>query len=133
MIKINVEEEKRTIALILKNDSNGLKLSINDPFSFHFFKAGETVLTCEDKTMTITCPSGIIFIEKAIFGRTQDSKVCPHRSISDTHCISTTSEAIVKTKCDGVPECEVNVERNELGGDPCPGTYKYLEVHYICI
>lgn len=132
MIKINVEEEKTTIALILKSDLNGLKISINDPFSFHFFKARETELTCEGETMTITCRTGIIVIEKAIFGRTQDHNVCPHTNIIDTNCVSTTSEAKVKTKCDGVPECEVNVERNELGGDPCPGTYKYLEVHYIC-
>lgn len=82
--------------------------------------------------MTITCPTGIIFIEKAIFGRTKDSSVCFHPDINDTNCTSTKSEAIIKRKCDGESECIINVNNNELGGDPCPGTYKYLEVNFIC-
>lgn len=86
--------------------------------------------------MTITCPFGIIFIEKAIFGRTKDSYLCPHPKIKDTNCTSTKSEAIVKRivkrKCDGNSECSINVEYNELGGDHCRGTLKYLEVSFIC-
>lgn len=82
--------------------------------------------------MKITCPTGTIFIEKAIFGRTKDGSVCPHQYIRDTNCISTESQAIIKSKCDGKSECIINVKNAELGEDPCPGTYKYLEVHYIC-
>lgn len=82
--------------------------------------------------MTITCPNEIIFIEDAMFGRTKNSSVCPHVQIKHTNCTSTRSEAIIKTKCDGKSECSVKVENDELGGDPCPGTHKYLEVHYIC-
>lgn len=123
---------KCSLGLILKSDLNGFKLNINDPFSFHFFKARETELTCEDKTMMITCPTGILFIEKAIYGRTKDRSVCPHNSIRDTNCISTESEAITKRICDGESECSIDVKNDVLGRDPCPGTYKYLEVHYIC-
>lgn len=82
--------------------------------------------------MTITCPTGIIFIEKAIFGRTKDDSVCPHSLTTDTNCVSTESQAIIKSKCDGKSECIINVNNDELGGDPCSGTYKYLEVNYIC-
>lgn len=82
--------------------------------------------------MTITCPAGIIFIETAIYGRTEDGRVCYHLQIFTTDCVSTTSEAIVKTKCNGKSECRINVENDELGGDPCPGTYKYLEVNFKC-
>lgn len=82
--------------------------------------------------MTITCPNGIIFIEKAIFGRTQDGSVCPHSRIIDTYCTSTTSDAIVNTRCDGNSECSFNVTIMDLGGDPCPGSYKYLEVNFKC-
>lgn len=92
----------------------------------------KTEPTCEGKTMTITCPNEIIFIEDAMFGRTKNSSVCPHVQIKHTNCTSTRSEAIIKTKCDGKSECSVKVENDELGGDPCPGTHKYLEVHYIC-
>lgn len=82
--------------------------------------------------MTITCPNEIIFIEGAMFGRTQDGGVCQSTLIKDTDCTSTASKAIIKSKCDGKSECSIKVENNELGGDPCPGTHKYLEVHYIC-
>lgn len=82
--------------------------------------------------MTITCPNGIIFIEDAMFGRTQDKRVCPHDQIKDTNCTSTESKAIIKRKCDGESTCSIKVDYNELGGDPCSGTYKYLEVNFIC-
>lgn len=82
--------------------------------------------------MTITCPTGIIFIEKAIYGRTEDVRVCYHSQILTTGCVSATSEAIVKTKCNGKSECSIPVTPMELGGDPCPGTYKYLEVNFKC-
>lgn len=95
-------------------------------------KPRNTELTCEKEMMTITCLTGIIFIEDAIFGRTKNSSVCPHNQIKNTNCTSTRSEAIIKTKCDGVPVCSVEVDYDKLGGDPCPGTYKYLEVNFIC-
>lgn len=82
--------------------------------------------------MTITCQNGIIFIEDAMFGRTQDGSVCRSDKIKDTNCTSRESKAIIKRKCDEVLECSIKVENDELGGDPCPGTHKYLEVHYIC-
>lgn len=84
--------------------------------------------------MTITCPAGIIFIETAIYGRTEDDSVCPDPAIKDTYnkCTSTESQAIIKSKCDGKSECRINVVNYELGGDPCPGTYKYLEVNFKC-
>lgn len=82
--------------------------------------------------MKITCPTGTIFIEKAIFGRTKDDSVCPHSQIEDTNCVSTTSQAIIQSKCNGKSECRINVNNDDLGGDPCPGTHKYLEVNFIC-
>lgn len=82
--------------------------------------------------MTITCPNRFIFIEDAMYGRTQDGTECWHKLIQDTDCTSTKSKAIIKRKCDGVLECSIKVGNYELGGDPCPGTHKYLEVHYIC-
>lgn len=82
--------------------------------------------------MTITCPTGIIFIEEAMFGRTKNSSVCTDPRIFDTNCTSTESKAIIKSKCDGESECSIDVENGKLGGDPCPGTFKYLEVNFIC-
>lgn len=93
-------------------------------------KRNET--TCESNTMNLTCPSGKIFIEKAIFGRTKDQKVCPHKYIETTDCISLNSEAVVKGRCERMPRCSIKVTTTVFEGDPCPGTYKYLEVNFIC-
>lgn len=82
--------------------------------------------------MNITCPVGIIFIEKAIFGRTEDERVCNDTRIKTTNCTSTKSEAIVKEECDGMQKCNIIVTNTKLGGDPCAGTYKYLVVNFIC-
>lgn len=97
-------------------------------FFFIFFKGNETV--CENDKMTLTCQTGIIFIEKAMYGRTEDERVCPHVSILNTNCTSTKSENIVKETCNGKSECIIPVKFND---DPCPNTYKYLEVTFICI
>lgn len=35
-------------------------------------------------------------------------------------------------RCQNKPECIVYA-KNEVFGDPCPGTSKYLEVHYTCL
>lgn len=85
---------------------------------------------CENYEMTLTCQTGIIFIEKAIYGRTEDERVCPHKNILNTNCTSTKSENIVKEQCNGKSECNIPVKFND---DPCPNTYKYLEVTFICI
>ena len=37
----------------------------------------------------------------------------------------------VLRKCQGNPLCSVSAT-NEVFGDPCPGTHKYLEVNYVC-
>lgn len=35
-------------------------------------------------------------------------------------------------RCDGEQDCSLPVNSNIFGGDPCPGTRKYVEVHYAC-
>lgn len=83
--------------------------------------------------MNLTCASGNIFIEKAMFGRTEDGRVCNHTQIQTTNCTSPYSEVKVKEICDGKPQCSIEVVSATFGGeDPCRGTYKYLEVNFIC-
>ena len=54
--------------------------------------------------------------------------------MSDTNCRRQDGGdlALVKGLCDGESTCEIDVS-NGVFGDPCPGTYKYLEVTYKCI
>lgn len=81
--------------------------------------------------MNLTCTSGNIFVEKAMFGRTEDGRVCNHSQIQTTNCKSPDSEVKVKEICDGKPQCSIAVNTTTFK-DPCPGTYKYLDVNFIC-
>ncbi|MFX7212943.1 hypothetical protein ABTI51_18425, partial [Acinetobacter baumannii] len=47
------------------------------------------------------------------------------------HCRSSTSDRKVKAQCNGQHICRVKAD-NRLYGDPCWGTYKYLEVKFEC-
>ncbi|XP_059091088.1 latrophilin Cirl-like isoform X2 [Tigriopus californicus] len=38
---------------------------------------------------------------------------------------------IMQSRCDGKRLCEMSVN-SDIFGDPCPGTHKYMEVHYAC-
>lgn len=90
------------------------------------------VIVCEDQSAYIRCryPSRISVLE-AIYGRSADRSICPHPSIRTTHCRSSTSDRMVKAQCNGHRICKVKAD-HRLYGDPCWGTYKYLEVKYRC-
>ena len=45
--------------------------------------------------------------------------------------LSVRSYGIVKSQCDGKNRCYVRAS-NSVFGDPCYGTYKYLQVDYVC-
>ena len=38
---------------------------------------------------------------------------------------------VIRARCQGGSSCHVPVD-STIFGDPCPGTYKYVEVHYSC-
>eukprot|EP01006_Ploeotia_vitrea_P030635 TRINITY_DN63003_c0_g1_i1.p1 TRINITY_DN63003_c0_g1~~TRINITY_DN63003_c0_g1_i1.p1 ORF type:complete len:159 (-),score=36.46 TRINITY_DN63003_c0_g1_i1:135-590(-) len=56
---------------------------------------------------------------------------CNHPSTSDTNCRSDNSLSIVSSQCDGKNSCSVEAS-NSVFGDPCLGTYKYLQARYYC-
>lgn len=39
----------------------------------------------------------------------------------------------LQNKCDGNSKCSISVTSDALGGNPCYGTWKYLEVRFTCI
>ncbi|VDH99403.1 Hypothetical predicted protein [Mytilus galloprovincialis] len=91
------------------------------------------VILCEgDVPAFISCesPSQINIVE-AVYGRL-DRTICPDDRILTTSCRSPTSDALVKTDCNGQTICQL-VANNGKFGDPCQGTYKYLDVTYTCI
>lgn len=95
----------------------------------------EKKMACESTDLSISCPRGNeITILRANYGRLsrticdQDGKA----PISDVRCgRSKKSKDIVSGQCDGKQRCNVSAN-NVVFGDPCFGTYKYLEVSYVC-
>jgi len=92
-----------------------------------------TSSVCEGETLKLKCPPGtLIDIRSGNYGRTvPGSKMCDHPDIKDLNCTSIHSMAKVADICEGRQSCEVMAE-NDLFGDPCVGTFKYLEVSYVC-
>ncbi len=91
---------------------------------------------CENRgDIELSCSVGhVIEIRNAFYGRLlPDSKACPygrpHRD--DTHCRAPRSEEKIIEKCEGQKYCSIP-STNKYFGDPCYGTYKYVEVSYRC-
>ena len=100
--------------------------------SYFYILVFTNVILSENKSGYISCtfPSRI-YVSEAIYGRTTDRSICPHSSIKTTHCRSSTSDRKVKALCNGRRICRLKAD-NRTYGDPCRGTYKYLEVKYKC-
>ncbi|XP_033114118.1 L-rhamnose-binding lectin ELEL-1-like, partial [Anneissia japonica] len=90
-----------------------------------------TRFVCEHDTMFINCGSHTINILCASYGRSVPySQRCAYSgSIEDTSCIAQSSISKVKQACDGNSSCSVQA-KNGVFGDPCNGTFKYMEVSY---
>ncbi|OWF41773.1 L-rhamnose-binding lectin CSL3-like isoform X2 [Mizuhopecten yessoensis] len=89
-------------------------------------------ITCEKKKSTLSCRSGgVLDIMSANYGRS-DPNTCYSRNIKTTHCSSSKSFHEIKDRCQGQRSCRVYAS-NKVYGDPCRGTYKYLDVKYRCV
>jgi len=44
------------------------------------------------------------------------------------NCIQHATKAVLDRRCSNLPECSFPVTSELFGGDPCPGTGKYIEV-----
>uniref|UniRef100_A0A3Q2WPK5 SUEL-type lectin domain-containing protein n=1 Tax=Haplochromis burtoni TaxID=8153 RepID=A0A3Q2WPK5_HAPBU len=101
-----------------------LEVAYDCPCKFHS-------ITCEHSYANLHC-GHVIVVLSAEYGR-DDSTTCsykrPPAQLSNTQCSIPTSK--VAESCNGRNSCSIKV-RNSMFGDPCPGTYKYLEVVYTC-
>ena len=90
-----------------------------------------SVITCEGSTTSISCQNGkTIKVLDANYGRL-NRHTCIDNNMNDVYCTSSNSLGIVQQKCDHKTSCRVSAS-NSVFGDPCVGTYKYLEVKYQC-
>ncbi|XP_061592759.1 L-rhamnose-binding lectin SML-like [Cololabis saira] len=88
---------------------------------------------CERSLALLTCEEGqVISVYGADYGR-RNKATCsfgrPASQIQNVHCSSPTTK--VAKRCNGKNSCSIRTGNSEFG-DPCPGTYKYLEVAYVC-
>ncbi|KAM9840082.1 L-rhamnose-binding lectin SML-like [Aulostomus maculatus] len=134
---------------IVKTRCDGKKtceLDINDVFTsdpchgiYKYLETNYTcfpafhVVACERSEVQLQCDVGqVIFVNGADYGRL-DKTTCiyrrPARELENTHCSNPTN--LVAERCNGKNSCTVSA-LNSVFGDPCAGTYKYLQVAYIC-
>ncbi|XP_056096482.1 L-rhamnose-binding lectin CSL3-like [Rhinichthys klamathensis goyatoka] len=106
--------------------------------SFAYLSAGaeaKRTQICEGGSAYLSCDLGFIKVIKANYGRT-DHKTCasgkPANQLSNKHCFRKTSLYTMSNRCDGRKSCTVPAV-NSVFSDPCVGTYKYLDVSYVCI
>nr|XP_046254129.1 uncharacterized protein LOC124064001 [Scatophagus argus] len=91
------------------------------------------LVTCEHSWAHLYCDEGqVIFVYGADYGR-RDQTTCsykrPASQIENVHCSDPTNK--VAERCNGKNSCIIKAS-NTVFGDPCVGTYKYLEVAYTC-
>uniref|UniRef100_A0A671M2V3 Adhesion G protein-coupled receptor L2-like n=1 Tax=Sinocyclocheilus anshuiensis TaxID=1608454 RepID=A0A671M2V3_9TELE len=91
-------------------------------------------LSCEGYPIDLRCPgSDVIMIETANYGRT-DNKICDADpfQMENINCYLPDAYKIVSQRCNNRTQCVV-ITGSDVFPDPCPGTYKYLEVQYECV
>ncbi|KAM9784835.1 adhesion G protein-coupled receptor L1 isoform 2-T2 [Syngnathus typhle] len=91
-------------------------------------------LACEGYPIELRCPgSDVIMIETANYGRTDD-KICDADpfQMENVQCYLPDAIKIMSQRCNNRTQCVV-VAGSDVFPDPCPGTYKYLEIQYECV
>ena len=93
----------------------------------------ETHYACEDTRLNISCAPGLhLNIIRANYGRFSIAICNLHGNTEwSVNCMSPRTLRVIRARCQGGSECQVPVD-STIFGDPCPGTFKYIEVHYSC-
>uniref|UniRef100_A0A3P9JDL4 SUEL-type lectin domain-containing protein n=1 Tax=Oryzias latipes TaxID=8090 RepID=A0A3P9JDL4_ORYLA len=128
----------------VKNRCNGKKvceISTNDVISpdpcFGTYKYLQTNFTCVPASMfakyrKLRYKGRVISVLGAYFGR-DNKAVCyasrPASQVENVYCSNPTQ--IVAQSCNGRNSCTIKA-RDSVFGDPCFGTFKYLELSYVC-
>merc|ERR1712168_134128 len=94
----------------------------------HIFKAS----ICEHGKVNLKCRNGLIQIVSANYGRTSRGICRKSFSMWNSNCRSHRSDFQVKKQCNKKRNCKLFAS-NSVFGDPCRGTYKYLEVRFRCV
>ncbi|XP_069744860.1 protein eva-1 homolog C isoform X2 [Narcine bancroftii] len=98
-----------------------------------------TVQACDGSHLKLHCPRDTtISIQSAFYGRkVPSSLLCPNVNRGNTveenlNCTAPTTLQKILDECQDQQFCQLPVNRQVFGLDPCPGTSKYLIVSYKC-
>ncbi|XP_047452914.1 rhamnose-binding lectin-like [Mugil cephalus] len=91
------------------------------------------LVACEHSLAYLFCDKGqVIFVYGADYGR-RDQTTCAYKrsasQVENVDCLNPSKK--VADSCNGKNSCTIRAS-NSVFGDPCIGTYKYLEVAYVC-
>ncbi|XP_078656427.1 adhesion G protein-coupled receptor L2-like isoform X7 [Branchiostoma floridae x Branchiostoma belcheri] len=121
-----------TFVLLLMGLSLGNETAVH-PIGFP--TATNREIACEGLVINLRCPSHrVIYIEGANYGRT-DNLTCARnpRRMRNTNCRHPDSLKTMADRCNNRSQCVVPALDGVFGEDPCPDTYKYLEVFFRCV
>lgn len=94
--------------------------------------ARKQLIACQYSTLNIKCDTGfVVDVIRADYGRHTNS-TCEAFEMATTDCSAKTSFDIVRTKCTDKQSCSISAT-NDVFGNPCVSTIKYLDVEYQCI
>jgi len=83
----------------------------------------------------INCEMGEINIINAWYGR-RSSKICKGDNSATSVCRGPGTIVNLREKvaadCNGQAQCVLEATNDYAGSDPCPGSDKYIQVHYEC-
>ncbi|XP_028411011.1 uncharacterized protein LOC114533629 isoform X2 [Dendronephthya gigantea] len=100
----------------------------------HSYDRQKESWACEGDTLNLDCRiNARIQMLTANFGRTNKKRCGWKNDTSNINCISTKAKNIIYRKCDGRNFCSVKASSANLGGDPCPGVFKYIDVIFKCV
>eukprot|EP00095_Tigriopus_kingsejongensis_P003806 maker-scaffold465_size163580-snap-gene-0.18 protein:Tk03806 transcript:maker-scaffold465_size163580-snap-gene-0.18-mRNA-1 annotation:"latrophilin cirl" len=92
-----------------------------------------TAYGCEGSRLQINCTDNhYLDIIRANYGRFSIA-ICNDHGNTDwsVNCMSPRTLRVIEARCSNEAFCDVPVD-STIFGDPCPGTFKYVEVHYAC-
>jgi len=120
----------------LKKCKRQCKYSVEEPkdkdkSNFQPEKTTQTVTTCEGGQVGIYCPAGLLIKIDSIFYGRKDGTTCPHSCMSNQACSASGAQDKIKAFCNDKQTCTFGAN-NENFGDPCVGTYKYVQGNYKC-
>ena len=89
----------------------------------HSAGGANTVLSCNDPPY--------IHVTYAFYGR-KNTSTCTQGPMGNTNCVLDITNG-VKADCNNKKSCSIEkFTHNSYAGDPCVGTYKYVQVEYRC-